>query len=130
MDGCPRGYRIVSVNGTNVTHRYRSSCESYVDRQGEFIGLKDRVAVGGKIDFVFNCYDAPNGSLAEARIGTRNWQAMTTINYGSTAVTKPHHFRLVTDTNGLQPGLHVVEARVTWPDATVVREKRSIKVVQ
>jgi 3',5'-cyclic AMP phosphodiesterase CpdA len=130
VDGSPRGYRIVSVNGTDVTHRYRSSCESYVDRRGEFISLKDCVAVGGKIDFVFNCYDAPNGSIAEARIDTQDWQAMTTINYGSTTITKPHHFRLVTSTDGLQPGLHVVEARVTWPDATVVLEKRSIKVVE
>ena len=130
VDGCPRGYRIVSVDGANLTHRYRSSCESYVDRQGEFIGLKDRVAVGGKIEFVFNCYDAPNGSIAEARIDTRAWQPMTTVNYGSTAFVKPHHFRLVTDTLGLQPGPHVVEARVTWPDATVVLESKSITVVQ
>ena len=37
VDDCPRGYRIVSVDGTKVTHRYQSSCESRVDRQGEFV---------------------------------------------------------------------------------------------
>jgi len=130
VDGCPRGYRIVSVDGTNVTHRYRSSCESRVDRRGEFIGLKNRIPVGRKIGFVFNCYDAPNGSTAEARIDGRPWRPMKTVNYRSTSVTKPHHFRMADDTGGLQPGPHAVEARVTWPDGTVVVEKKAIEVVE
>ena len=129
VDGCPRGYRIVSVDGTKVTHRYRPSCESYVDRQGEFIGLRDRVAVGGKLDFVFNCYDAPNGSTAEARIDAGDWRPMKTINYGSTPFTKPHHFRLITSAKGLSFGAHTVEARATWPDGTAVVEKKRIEVV-
>jgi len=129
VDGCPRGYRIVSVDGTRITHRYRPSCESYVDRQGEFIGLKDRIAVGGKLDFVFNCYDAPNGSTAQTRIDAGAWRPMKTINYLSTTITKPHHFRLVTNAKGVSLGAHTVEARVTWPDGTVVVEKQRIEVV-
>ncbi len=126
VDGCPRGYRVVSVDGTKVTHRYHSSCESHVDRRGEFIGIKDRAVVGGKIEFVFNCYDAPNGSTAEARIDGRTWRPMKTVNYRSTSVTKPHHFRMAIDTSGLQPGPCAVEVRVTWPDGTVVVEKKTI----
>lgn len=130
VDGCPRGYRVVSVDGTKITHRYRSSCESHVDRRGEFMGLKGRVAAGAKVEFVFNCYDAPNGSTAKARLDTQPWRPMGTVNYKSTSVTKPHHFRLVADTHSLDPGPHTVEARVTWPDGTVVAEKETFEVVK
>ena len=36
VDGSPRGYRIVSIDGDRVSHRFRPSCESYVDRRGSF----------------------------------------------------------------------------------------------
>lgn len=126
VDGCPRGYRIVSVDGTNITHRYRSSCESYVDRQGEFMSLKPRIRPGKSTKFVFNCYDAPSGSTAEVRIDQGPWQPMSTFNYGSSPVEKPHHFQLITDTTALAPGPHTIEARVRWPDGTVIIEDRTL----
>jgi len=129
VDNSPRGYRIVSVDGTAITHRYRSSCESHVDRQGEFHGL-DRIPASRQAELVFNCYDAPNGSTAQARIDEGPWQPMPAF----AAVNKsidlkmPHHFRLVTDTTALQSGLHTIEARVTWPDGTVVAERDEFAV--
>jgi hypothetical protein len=75
---------------------------------------------------VFNAYDAPNGSTAEARIDDGPWQPMPA--YPARSVTTPdlampHHFRLVTDTTALAPGEHAIEARVRWPDGTVVTER-------
>jgi len=126
VDGCPRGYRIVSVDGTRVSHRYRPSGESYVDRRGEFYGLEDPLAAGRETDFVFNAYDAPNGSTAEARIDGGPWQPMPPHGVRSATtpdLTMPHHFRLVADTTALEPGEHTIEARVRWPDGTVVTER-------
>ncbi len=126
VDGCPRGYRIVSVEGTKVTHRYRSSCESHVDRRGEFYGLDGPIAPGRQTELVFNAYDAPNGSTAEARIDEGPWQPMPVYAAGSTTtpdLTMPHHFRLVTDTSKLGRGRHAIEARVIWPDGTVVEHR-------
>ena len=126
VDGSPRGYRIVSVDGTRVTHRYQPSGESYVDRQGEFYGLEKPRAPGRETDFVLNAYDAPNGSTAEARIDGGPWQPMPAHAMRSPTtpdLTMPHHFRLVADTTGLEPGEHTIEARVRWPDGTVVTER-------
>ena len=125
VDGSPRGYRIVSVDGTTVTHRYQSSCESRVERQGEFYGLDRPISAGQKTSFVFNCYDAPNDSTAQARIDGGSWQPMPA--YPATSVTTsdltmPHHFRFQADTTSLSPAKHRIEARVRWPDGTTVQE--------
>jgi hypothetical protein len=129
-DGCPRGYRIVSVDGTRIAHRYCSSCESRVDRQGEFMGLRDRVRAAKATTFTLNCYDAPHGSTAEARLDGGAWQPMTSVKYKSSPIDKPHYFRLVADTASLGLGPHAIEARVTWPDGTVVVEKKTFTVVE
>ena len=129
VDGCPRGYRIVSVDGTKVTHRYRSSCESRVDRQGEFMGLRDRIPAAENTTFTFNCYDAPAGSTAKARLDRGAWRPMTNIKYKSSPIDKPHYFRLIADTALLGSGPHTIEARATWPDGTVVTEKKTFVVV-
>jgi hypothetical protein len=131
VDGSPRGYRVVSVDGANLTHRYRPSCESFVDRQGEFYDLEAPTPAGRQTPFVFNCYDAPNGSTAQARIDDGPWQAMPAYPARSTTtpdLTMPHHFRLVTDTRALAPGRHTIEARVRWPDGTVVTETNTFVV--
>jgi hypothetical protein len=131
VDGCPRGYRIVSVDGAKITHRYRASCESHVDRQGEFYGVDGPIPAGEGAEFIFNCYDAPNGSTAEARIDGGPWQPMPAHAAASKTtpdLTMPHHFRLVTDTTKLKPGRHTIEARVTWPDGNVVTEQANVEV--
>ena len=131
VDGTPRGYRVVSVDGTAISHRYRSSCESRVYGEGEFVGLNGRAAASEKAELVFNCYDAPNGSTAKARIDHGPWQPMPAfpaLNKGL-GLKKCHHFRLVADTTALAPGeKHVIEARVTWPDGTLVAEKELFAV--
>ncbi len=130
VDGVPRGYRIVSVDGTKITHRYRSSCESLVRREGEFVGLKGHAPASKTAGCVFNCYDAPNGSTAVARMDHGPWQPMPAF----PAVNKSlglkmcHHFRLLADTTALGPGKHTIEARVTWPDGTLVAEKELFEV--
>jgi hypothetical protein len=43
-------------------------------------------------------------------------------------LTMPHHFRLVADTTALGPGRHAIEARVSWPDGTVVTEGAAFTV--
>lgn len=130
VDDAPRGYRVVSVRGSRVTHRYQSSCESRVAHQGEFVGLGPRVAPSRQSQFVFNCYDAPNDSTAQARIDQGAWQAMpafaaTTM---SGELKMVHHFRLIADTTGLTPGRHTIQAEVTWPDRTVVMEQATFEI--
>jgi hypothetical protein len=125
VDNCPRGYRVVSVDGNRITHRYQSSCESRVDRQGEFYGLDRSIVTGRRSEFVFNCYDAPNNATAVARFDNDTWQSMPAFAAPSPAtagLTMPHHFRLVADATNLKPGPHTIQVRVTWPDGTVVTE--------
>lgn len=130
VDGSPRGYRVVSVDGAKITHRYQSSAESRVERQGEFVGLDRPLAPGAKAQFVFNCYDAPNGSTAQARIDRGAWQPMpafAAINE-SQGLRMPHHFRLEADLRDLEPGRHTIQARIAWPDGTVVTEEQAFQV--
>lgn len=127
-DGSPRGYRVVSVDGNRIWHRYESSCESRVDRQGEFVRLRDIVQRCDDTPFVFNCYDAPNGSTACVRLDGGPWRAMNPVILEDSKREKPHHWRSSVDTRGLATGPHRIEARVTWPDGTVVRETASFRV--
>jgi hypothetical protein len=130
VDGSPRGYRIVSVDGTKVTHRYQSSCESRVDRQGEFHGLDKPVTRGMAVPLVFNCYDAPHGSTAEARLDDGAWQplpAFAAMNE-KVGLARPHHFRLLADTTALKSGRHTIAARVHWPDGEIVEQLAELTV--
>ncbi|MBN2296129.1 MAG: calcineurin-like phosphoesterase C-terminal domain-containing protein [Pirellulales bacterium] len=127
-DGVPRGYRIVTVDGNKVSHRYQSSCESRVDRRGEFMELPDSMSPAKDASFIFNCYDAPQGSTAKARLDDGNWHKMSPVILQDSGVEKPHHWRLVVDTTRLKAGSHAIEACVTWPDGTVVREQHSFQI--
>ena len=133
VDGSPRGYRIVSVEGTHLAHHYRSSCESRVDGPGEFTGLDTPLEPRAETEFVFNCYDAPNGSLAQARIDQGPWLPMPAFqpfSHTTPDLKMPHHFRLVADTRTLTPGPHQIEVRLRWPDGTPVRHLRRFVVAQ
>jgi len=128
VDGSPRGYRIVSVDGQRITHRYCSTAESCVDRQGEFLGLEKPWAAGQPLVVIFNCYDAPQGSKAECRVDQGRWQPMppfAAINE-SQGLAMPHHFRL--QGPSLPAGRHAIEVRVNWPDGSVVRESGTVMV--
>lgn len=131
VDGTPRGYRIVSVDGSSVTHRYRSTCESFVDQQGEWYPMEQTIDDTTKADFVFNCYDAPNDSKAEARIDDGAWQPMPPYKMHSKPIpdlTMVHHFKLTADTSKLASGKHTITARVTWPDGTIVEESAGFSI--
>jgi hypothetical protein len=132
VDGSPRGYRIVSVDGAKITHRYQSSCESRVDRQGEFYGLDKPVARETAVPLVFNCYDAPHDSAAEARLDDGLWQPMPGFAAMNEKVglAMPHHFRLLADTTSLTPGRHTITARVRWPDGQVVEQQAELTVAE
>jgi hypothetical protein len=128
VDGTPRGYRIVSVDGSKITHRYQTSAESHVDRQGELEGLAGPLPAG-KAEFIFNCYDAPNGSTASARIDQGTVQPMPSYApLNAEGLERPHHFRLAADLSSLAPGHHYLEVRVEWPDGTEVVEHEMFEV--
>jgi hypothetical protein len=133
VDNCPRGYRVVSVDGGAVSHRYQSSCESRVGRRGEFYNLHQPFYADKRAEFVLNCYDAPNESTAAARLDDGPWLALAPHAAPSPAtpgLTMPHHFRLQVDASSLQPGDHTIEARVTFPDGAVVAETEKFVVHQ
>jgi hypothetical protein len=129
VDNCPRGYRIVSVDGNHITHRYQSSCESRVARKGEFYGLEKPLAT--RTEIVFNCYDAPNAAWAVARIDDGPWIPMHHYAAPSpvtSGLTMPHHFRLVVDTGELTAGQHTITVRVKFPDGGIVEETDGFSV--
>lgn len=128
VDGSPRGYRVVSVDGDKITHRYCSTAESRVQGQGEFVGLDKPLRAGRPVELVFNCYDAPNGSTAEARIDGGPWQPMPPFAAINPAhkLKMPHHFRL--EAGPLPVGPHEVEAQVHWPDGTTATGRAKIDV--
>ncbi len=130
VDNVPRGYRIIEVRGGRIRHRYVSSGESKVERQGEFLGLGKPIIPSKLSMIVFNCYDAPNGSTAQARIDGGPWTPMQeyTEKGGYVKMQMPHHFALRADTTTLTPGQHRISAQVTWPDGTIVSEEASLIV--
>ena len=127
-DGSPRGYRIVSVDGNKISHRYQSSCESRVQRQGEFMGLQKTLPPNQDASFVFNCYDAPNGSTAVARLDTEPWREIPQVILKESGVKKPHYWKWKVEASSLPPGPHKIEACVTWPDGTVINESATFHV--
>ena len=86
-----------------------------MDRQGEFYGLDKPVARGTAVPLVFNCYDAPHGSTAEARLDDGAWQPMPAFAAMNEKIglAMPHHFRLQADTSALAPGRHTF----AWSEA-------------
>ena len=130
VDDVPRGYRIIEVRAGHISHRYVSSCESKVDRRGEFTGLDNPITASKSTPIVFNCYDAPNGSTAKARIDSGPWTPMQqyTEKGGYVKMQMPHHFILYTDTTKLTAGRHSVTAKVKWPDGTIVTEAADFTV--
>ncbi|MEA3225556.1 MAG: calcineurin-like phosphoesterase C-terminal domain-containing protein, partial [Planctomycetota bacterium] len=131
VDNVPRGYRIIEVRQGRINHRYVSSCESKVDRRGEFAGLEDSIKASKSTPIIFNCYDAPNNSTAKARIDSRPWTPMQqyTEKGGYVKMQMPHHFSLRTDTTELTAGRHRITAQITWPDGTIVTESANFTVV-
>jgi UDP-2,3-diacylglucosamine pyrophosphatase LpxH len=121
VDGTPRGYRIVEVDGSKVTHRYVSSAESRVDREAEFVNLAHGILADEEASFILNCYDAPNTAVAEGRIDGGPWHKMPSSPHlnAELSLTMPHHFALVADMAALGPGEHVVEGVVRWPGGRV-----------
>jgi hypothetical protein len=133
VDNCPRGYRIVSVDGGAVTHRYQSSAESRVTRPGEFYGVDRPIPAGSETVFVFNCYDAPNEATAEARIDDESWQPMPAFAAPSPAtkgLTMAHHYRLIADTTGMDAGRHTIAVRVKYPNEEIVEASSSFTIVE
>ncbi|MHC4229727.1 MAG: metallophosphoesterase [Planctomycetota bacterium] len=130
VDNVPRGYRIIEVRAGRISHRYVSSCESKVDRRGEFSGLDDPIIAAKSTPIVFNCYDAPNGSTAKARIDSGPWTPMQpyTEKGGYVNMQMPHHFSIRADTTALVGGKHRLDAHVTWPDGTIVTESANFTV--
>ncbi len=120
VDNTPRGYRVVSIDGKTVTHRYQSSAESRVTRMGEFYDLDKPLAASAETPFVFNCYDAPNEAMAAARIDNDGpWLSMPAFAAPSPAtagLSMTHHFRLTMDTTTLSSGPHSITVRVTYPN--------------
>jgi hypothetical protein len=131
VDNCPRGYRVVSVDGNRITHRYMSTAESRVNRPGEFSSLEAPLPPAGEAVFVFNCYDAPNEATAVARIDEGPWQPMPSYAAPSPAtqgLTMPHHFRLVANTAELSSGSHTITVRVTYPDGERVETTKEFAI--
>lgn len=130
VDNVPRGYRIIEVRGDRISHRYVASCESKVDRRGEFTGLDSPIQASKNTVIVFNCYDAPNGSTGQTRIDSGPWMPMRqyTEKGGYVNMQMPHHFALRTNTTGLCTGKHSIAAQVTWPDGTIVTESDNLTV--
>jgi hypothetical protein len=101
-----------------------------VDRQGEFMRLCNAMEPNERTRFVFNCYDAPNGSTARARFDDGPWREIPPLILSDSGVQKPHHWQLTVEANGLAPGSHTVEVRVAWPDGTEVRESKTFQVCE
>ena len=99
--------------------------------RGEWYPLDEAIGDAATTSFVFNCYDAPNGSTSEGRIDDGPWQPMPPHAMASKPtpdLTMVHHFVLTADTSKLASGEHTLSARVTWPDGTIVEESKRFTI--
>jgi len=108
--GEPRGYRLVEVNGTRITHRYVSSAESRAQQAGEFVGLAgDRVLdVNG---LVVNFFDASDQAKIFGRMdgGQSIPWLPARVPGPDSDVMAAHHWRC--PPHLMSPGKHKVEVR-------------------
>ena len=76
VSGEPRGYRILDVDGTKITHRYRSSAESRVGAIGEIVGCPKRLPEAKAATLQVNVFDGTNQAEVIARIDDRPVQPL------------------------------------------------------
>ena len=115
VDGGPRGYRIVEVDGTKITHRFLSSAESRVAASGEFLHRHRCLRPRRKTHFVYNCWDAPNDARSRVRIDGGPWRPMMSHPevHRRMGLIRPHHFLADVDTTTLATGDHTIEVQTT-----------------
>jgi len=109
VSGEPRGYRIIEVNGTRISHRYVSSAESRTDALGEFVNLDgDRLADGQEL--VVNWFDASDRAKVSGRIDGGPWQSWVSAAVPGRVsdLTAAHHYKCPVK---LEPGTYDLEVR-------------------
>ena len=69
VSGEPRGYRVLDVQGEQISHRYRSSAESRSDTIGEIVGRPHRAPSSEDLTLQVNVFDASEtgGSACPSR---------------------------------------------------------------
>jgi len=109
--GKPRGYRLIEVDGTRISHRYISSAESHVSEPGEFVDVEDgRLADSDAL--IVNFFDASNEAKVFGRIDGGSWTPWLPAR-GHCKLKKvimaAHHWNC--PDHLLSPGQHLVEVR-------------------
>lgn len=111
VSGEPRGYRLIEVDGTRISHRYISSAESHISEPGEFVNVEDgRLADSDEL--IVNFFDASNEAKVFGRIDGGSWTPWLPAR-GHCKLKKvimaAHHWKC--PEHLLSPGQHLVEVR-------------------
>ncbi|MGQ9590307.1 MAG: nucleoside hydrolase [Planctomycetota bacterium] len=116
-DGAPRGYRVVEVDGTRISHRFVSSAESHIEARGEFRVPSRPIRPERYAAFLFHAHDVPAGARFLGRIdggGERELLRATPVSPTSRRI-RPNCAELRLDTTALAPGEHAIEVEVSAP---------------
>lgn len=111
VSGEPRGYRVIEVDGTCVSHRYVSSAESRINESGEFIDADDNGLADGS-ELIVNFFDASNEAKVSGRIDGGSWTPWLPARAHcrlKKVITAAHHWKC--PEHLLSPGQHRVEVR-------------------
>lgn len=109
VSGEPRGYRLIEVDGTRISHRYVSSAESHTEAPGALVSVDgDRLA--GRAELVVNWYDASDKAQVTGRVDDGPWQPWVPAVFPGrlSDLTAAHHYAYPAK---LQTGAHDIEVR-------------------
>ena len=120
MSGEPRGYRVLDVQGEQISHRYRSSAESRSDTIGEIVGRPHRAPSSEDLTLQVNVFDASEQAEVLARVD----DAPPAVLHRSSAKRhfanlKPaHHWKLEVAEGRMTTGRHRIQVQVKEPGET------------
>jgi len=110
VDRAPRGYRVVAVDGTAISHRFVASCESRSGAAGECDRGERELLPRRHARLIFNMYDGASWALGTATIegaAAVPAAACAAVDPGTRAIL-PHHYACHADLSPLAPGRHRV----------------------
>jgi hypothetical protein len=125
----PRGYRLIEVNGTRISHRYVASAESRTSDPGELMGLVDGQLVR-EHEIVVNFYDASDSATVVGRIDNGPSSRWVPATHSGTLkdLVAAHRWRFARD--ALAPGWHDVEVRCVDPPRLDTKVRTRVRVVE
>ena len=127
VDGSPKGYRLIYVNGDEITSAYQGTGHPSRYRM-RIVGPHRGEAVEGRIGLGVNVFDADARWSVDYRLDAGDWRPLkfTPQLARPNVLSNAHFWAGYVDVKGLLPGVHVVWIRATGPSGEAYTDSVTI----